>query len=164
MTNAVEHNSRRNSRVVGVSFCGVLLCSLSLSFPTAAAEQGYPIKGVWVAIDERFPAAAGEVCLAVKTFGVEAASRKAVTELMIFSENERYSVRGSTFTRSTAETVKPTDHGFRITEILNKPHRWLRFRRTVKYFVAILDPRTIEIRDAKTTTRYMKCGPRRPAI
>jgi len=163
MTNAVEHNSRGDSRIAGVSFCALLI-SLLFSYPTAAAGQVYPITGVWVAIDERFPAAAGEVCLAVKTFGVEAASRKAVTELMIFSENERYSVRGSTLTRSTAETVKLTDHGFRITEILKKPHWWLRFRRRVKYFVAILDPRTIEIRDAKTTTRYMKCGPRRPAI
>jgi hypothetical protein len=166
MTNAVEHSSRRNSRVVGTSSYALVLvlCTLTFSSPTAAAEPVYPIKGVWVAIDERFPAAAGEVCLDVKTFGVESASRKAVTEVTIFSDDERYSVKESALTRSRVKAVKPTGHGFLITEMLGKPHRWLRFRRRVKYFIAVLDPRTIEIRDAKTTTRYRKCGPRRPAI
>ena len=61
MTNAVEHNSRGDSRIAGVSFCALLI-SLLFSYPTAAAEQVYPITGVWVAIDERFPAAM-PVCL-----------------------------------------------------------------------------------------------------
>ena len=164
MTNAVEHNSRRNSRVVGASFRSVLLCSVLSSCPTAATEQVYPISGVWVAIDEAFPAAAAEVCLAVKTFGVEAASRKAVTELTIFSSNRRYDLKGLIQSRTTLKSVKPIGGGFRITEVLSKARRWLRFRRKVAYFLAVLDPQTIEIRDTKTTTRYRRCGPRRPTI
>lgn len=163
MLNAVEHKILGGSRVVGAP-CGLLLGSLLFFSPTAAAEQVYPISGVWVAIDEGFPAAAGEVCLAVKTFGVEAASRNAVTGLTIFSSNRRYDLKGVIQTRTTLKSVKPIDGGFRITEVLSKARRWLGFRRKVAYFLAVLDPQTIEIRDTKTTTRYRRCGPRRPAI
>jgi hypothetical protein len=91
MTNAVEH-----SRVMDAAFCGILLCSLLLCSQTEAAEQVYPISGVWVAVDEGFPAAAGEACLAVKTFGIEAASRKDVAGLTIFSSDQRYDLKGVT--------------------------------------------------------------------
>jgi len=105
---------RDESRAAGPALFALLIGSFLFSDPTSAAEQVYPVTGVWAAIDARYPAAAGEVCLAVKTFGVEAA-RKAVAELTIFSDNKRYDVKGPIETRATVKSIKPGDGGFWIT-------------------------------------------------
>lgn len=154
---------RDESRAAGPALFALLIGSFLFSDPTSAAEQVYPVTGVWAAIDARYPAAAGEVCLAVKTFGVEAA-RKAVAELTIFSDNKRYDVKGPIETRATVKSIKPGDGGFWITEVSSKPRRWFAIRSKIRYFLAILDFRTIEIRDNKSTTRYTKCGLRKLAI
>jgi hypothetical protein len=154
---------RSESRVAGPALWALVISLFSFANPTSAAEQVYPVTGVWVAIDTRYPAAAGEVCLAVKTFGMEAA-RKAVSELTIFSDNKRYDIKGPIETRATVKSIKPRHGGFWITEVSSKPHRWFAIRTKIRYFLAILDFKTIEIRDIRSTTRYTKCGPRKPTI
>jgi hypothetical protein len=47
----------------------LLIGLIPFSFPAAA--QVYSVSGVWAAIDPQFPADRDEICIAVKTFGVE---------------------------------------------------------------------------------------------
>jgi hypothetical protein len=138
---------------VGLLFC----CSILFSFPAAA--QVYPISGVWVAIDPRYPKATSEVCLAVKTFGIEAVSNDFIAELIIFDKDRKVDVRGVLQLETTIKSIKAADGGFRITETFGKGARWFGFKRKASYFLTVIDSQTIEIRDATTLTRYTKCGP-----
>jgi hypothetical protein len=163
LTYAGKPKTADETHAAGWALCALLTSSLLFPNPTLAAQQVYPVTGVWVAIDAHYPAAAGEVCLAVKTFGMEAA-RKAVAELTIFSDNKRYDVKGPIETRTTVKSIKPSDGGFWITEVSSKPRRWFAIGSKIRYFLAVLDFKTIEIRDSNGTTRYTKCGPQRPAV
>jgi len=140
-----------------------LLIGLFL-YPIPAAAAVYPVSGVWVAIDTDFPAAANEACLAVKTFGVEAVSKKSITELIIFAKDKRYDVKGDVETKTTIKSIKAAGGGFRITETFSKHGRWLGFKRKTTYFLDVIDPQTIEIRDTTGRTRYTRCGSQRPLI
>lgn len=139
-------------------FAGALL----LSFPVSADE--YPVSGVWVALGREFPVAEYEICFAVKTFGLDAVLHKSVSEIMIFSKDRRYDLKGGIQIQATIRSVKPLDQGYRITETLNKRHRWVGFTRIVTYFLAVIDPRKIEIRNDLSVIRYAKCGPQKSAI
>jgi hypothetical protein len=140
-----------------------LLIGLFL-YPIPAAAVVYPVRGVWVAIDTDFPAAANEACLAVKTFGVEAVSKKSITELIIFAKDKRYDVKGDVETKTTIKSIKAAGGGFRITETFSKHGRWLGFKRKTTYFLDVIDPQTIEIRDTTGMTRYTRCGSQRTPI
>lgn len=83
---------------------------------------------------------------------------------MIFSKDRRYDLKGEIQIQATIRSVKPTTQGYRITEILNKRHRWLGFTRIVTYFLAVIDSRKIEIRNDLSVIRYAKCGPQKSAI
>jgi hypothetical protein len=61
---------------------GVAISVLS----SAASAQTYPVSGVWVATDDRFPGSTGGVCLILKQFGVDAALAQPFPRLMIFSK------------------------------------------------------------------------------
>jgi hypothetical protein len=151
------------SRIRGAASLGLLIGLILFSFPAAA--EVYPVSGVWVAIDTDFPAAANETCLAVKTFGVEAVSKKSISQMIIFTKDKRYDVKSDSQTETTIKSIKVADGGFRITESFSKRRSWLGFRRKTTYFLGIIDPLTIEIRDATRMTRYAKCGPpQRPRI
>lgn len=139
-------------------FAGALL----LSFPVSADE--YPVNGVWVALGREFPAAEYEICFAVKAFGLDAVVHKSVSEIMIFSKDRRYDLKGEIQIQAMIRSVKPTTQGYRITEILNKRHRWLGFTRIITYFLAVIDSRKIEIRNDLSVIRYAKCGPQKSAI
>jgi hypothetical protein len=139
-------------------FVGALLLSFS-----ASADE-YPINGVWVTLGREFPAAEYEICFAVKTFGVEAVVHKSVSEIMIFSKDRRYDLKGATQIQATIKSVKPAGQGYRITETLNKRHRWLGFTRIITYFLTVIDSRKIEIRNNLSVIRYAKCGPQKSAI
>jgi hypothetical protein len=132
------------------------MSALIFSFPAAAEE--YPVNGVWAAVDTDYPAAANETCIAIKTFGVESVSRKSVSEMIIFAKDKRYDVKGDVQTEATIKSVKPADGGFWITETLKKRSRWLGFKRKAVYFLALIDPLAIEIRDRSGITRFVKCG------
>jgi hypothetical protein len=127
-------------------------------------RQKFTVSGVFVAVDTGFPAAANETCLAVKTFGVEAVSKKSNAEMIIFAKDKRYDVKGDVETETTIKSIKATDGVFRITETFSKHGRWLGFKRKTTYFLDVIDPKTIEIRDTTGMTRYTKCGSQRPPI
>jgi hypothetical protein len=147
---------------IGGAACLGLLIGLTL-FACPAAAEVYPVSGVWTAIDTDFPAAANEICLAVRTFGVEAVSKKSISELIIFAKDKRYDVKGDVQTETTIKSIKVADGGFRITETFST-RRWLGFKRKTTYFLKVIDPQTIEIRDATRMTRYAKCRPQKSAI
>jgi hypothetical protein len=150
------------SRLPGAKPCWLLLGSLLFSFPASADE--YPVNGVWVALGREFPAAEYEICFAVRTFGVEAVLRKSVSEIMIFSKDRRYDLKGETQIQATVKSVRPANQGYRITETLNERRRWLGFAKRVTYSLAIIDSRKIEIRNETSAIRYAKCGPEKSAI
>jgi hypothetical protein len=157
LANAVNYEIASRSRLGGVSSLGLLIGLILYSIPAAA--EVYPVSGVWVAIDTDFPAAANEICLAVKTFGVEAVSKKSISEMIIFAKDKRYDVKGDVQTETTINSIKVSESGFWITESLSKRGRWLWFKRKTTYFLGIIDPLMIEIRDATGLTLYAKCGP-----
>ena len=150
------------SRLAGVRLCWLFLGSLLFSVPSSADE--YPIKGVWVALGREFPAAEYEICFAVRTFGVEAVIHKSVSEIMIFSKDHRYDLKGGTQIQAVIKSVQPANQGYRITETLNGRRRWLGFTRRITYFLAVIDSRKIEIRNKLSVIRFAKCGPQESAI
>jgi FlaG/FlaF family flagellin (archaellin) len=162
LAHAVNHEIGSRFRHGRVSSLGLLIGLILISFPAAA--EVYPVSGVWTAADADYPAAANETCIAVKTFGVEAVSRKSVSELIIFANDKRYDVKGDVQTEATIKSIKLADGGFRITETFAKGARWLGFKRKATYLLNVIDPRTIEIWDGMVLTRYAKCGPERPPI
>jgi hypothetical protein len=162
LVNAFNQGIASYSRIGGAASLALLIGLILFSFQAAA--EVYPISGVWTAIDTEFPAAANETCLAVKTFGVEAVSRKSVSAMIIFAKDKRYDVRGDIQTETTIKSIKVTNGGFRITETFSTRGRWLGFKRKNNYFLNVIDPQTIEIRDATGMTRYAKCGPQKPPI
>jgi hypothetical protein len=162
LANAVNTEIASRSRVGAALFLGLLIGLIPFSFPVAA--QVYPVSGVWAAIDSHFPISAIETCIAVKTFGVEAVSKKSISEMVIFAKDKRYDVKGDVQIETTIKSIKVADGGFRITESFNKRGNWLGFRRKTTYVLKVVDPLTIEIWDATGMTRYAKCGYQRPPI
>ena len=153
LASAVNNEMASHSRIGGVPSLGLLIGLILLSFPATA--QNYPISGVWVAIDPQFPTSIKETCIAVKTFGVEAVSKKSIAELVIFAKEKRFDVKGDVHTETTIKSIKAVDGSYRITEAFSKDARWLRFKRKTSYFLNVIDPQTIEIRDA--TGDFGKC-------
>ena len=162
MANVVNNEIASRSRVGGVPSLGLVIGLSLFSFPAAA--QVYPVSGVWAAIDSQFPTATNETCIAVKTFGVEAVSKKSVSEMIIFAKDKRYDVKGDVQTETTIKSIKLADGGFRITESFSKRGSWLGFRKKATYVLKVVDPLTIEIWDAAGMARYAKCGSQRPPI
>ena len=136
-----------------LSLAGLVLSS----FPAEA--DVYPVSGVWSAPNPEFPIAADEACFIIKTFGVEVLARKSIAELMIFTNDKRYDVKGNVQMDSTLQSAKAAEGGYWITELPNARGR-LWFRRKITFFLAVVDPVTIEIRDISRRTRFVKCGPR----
>jgi hypothetical protein len=138
LANAVNHEIAIRSRVGSAPSLGLLIGLILFSFPAAA--QVYPVSGVWAAIDSQFPAAANETCIAVKTFGVEAVSKKSISEMIIFGKDKRYDVKGDVQTETTIKSIKVADGGFRITESFSKRRGWLGFKRKTTYVLKICRP------------------------
>ena len=53
-------------------------------FSSAASAETYPVSGVWVATDDRFPGSTGGACLVLKQFGIDAVIAQPFPRLMIF--------------------------------------------------------------------------------
>lgn len=162
MSSAFVQEISKHCRPGGVPTVGLLVGLILISFPAAA--EVYPISGIWTALDSDFPAAARETCIAVKIFGVEAVSKKSISELIIFTGQKRFDVKGDVQTEATIKSIKVADGGFRITETFGKRAKWLGFRRKTTYVLKVVDPLMMEIWDGTTLKRYAKCGPQRPAI
>jgi len=102
--------------------------------------------------------------MALKAFGIEAVSKQAVPELIIFSNDRRHAVKGETQSERKIKSVKKANGGFRITELVSGSPRRLGWRKKITYFLRVLDPMTIEIWNGKNLTQYAKCEPRRPPV
>jgi hypothetical protein len=86
-------------------------------FSSAASAQTYPVSGVWVATDDRFPGSTGGACLILKQFGIDAVLAQPFPRLMIFSKDKRFEVQGDYLVERTIRSAKSaTDDGFQITE------------------------------------------------
>jgi hypothetical protein len=144
-----------NIKFAGVTSALSLACLILCSFPAEA--EFYPINGVWAAANPEFPVAIDETCFTIKTFGVEAVARKSIAEIIIFTNDKRYDAKGDTQTGSSVQSVKAADGGYWITELTNVRRRF-GFRQKLTYFLAIIDPVTIDIRDNSRSTRFVKCG------
>jgi hypothetical protein len=162
LANVVNNEIASRSRVGAVPSLGLVI-GLSL-FSVPAAAQVYPVSGVWAAIDSQFRTAANETCIAVKTFGVEAVSKKSVSEMIIFAKDKRYDVKGDVQIETAIKSIKVADGSFRITESFSKRGSWLGSRKKATYVLKVVDQLTIEIWDAAGMTRYAKCGSQRPPI
>jgi hypothetical protein len=161
LANVVNNEIASRSSVGRVPSLGLVIGLSLLSFPAAA--QVYPVSGVRAAIDSQFPTAAGETCI-VKTFGVEAVSKKSVSEMIIFAKDKRYDVKGDVQIETAIKSIKVADGGFRITESFSMRGSWLGFRKKATYLLKVVNPLTIEIWDAAGMTRDAKCGSQRPPI
>jgi hypothetical protein len=133
-----------------------LVCSTKNS---SAFADVYPVKGVWVAQSRDFPIGRGEICSSIRLSGVDAVSRKLISELLIFNENKRYVVKQDVQTASTLISTKTTAGGYWITEFSDTRRRFW-FRQKITYLLTIVDPSTIEIRSNTRKTSFMRCGPR----
>jgi hypothetical protein len=125
-------------------------------FSSAASAQTYPVSGVWVATDTRFPGSTGGACLILKQFGIDAVLAQPFPRLMIFSKNKRFEVRGDYLAERTIRSVKSaTDGGFQITERF--ANRWRPFSKRQAFKLKVVDPTTIEIAEGNARTRFFKC-------
>jgi hypothetical protein len=143
------------------------LLALAVSFlPFSASAQTYPISGVWVAMDHsRFPESKVGSCLALKTFGVDAAFGGSLPAVLIFADGKRFELRGNYHGEYVATSVKSTVNGdFRITETLGKRGRWLPWTYRQSYHLKIVDPMIIEIADGKASRRFFKCSGKGPSL
>ena len=126
-------------------------------FSSAASAETYPVSGVWVATDDRFPGSTGGACLILKQFGIDAVIAQPFPRLMIFSKDKRFEVRGDYLAERTIRSVKSaTDGGFQITETFAS--RWRPFSKRPGFKLKVVGPTTIEITEGKARTRFFKCS------
>ena len=114
MANAFNQDTVSYFRIRGAASVGLLIGPILVSAPAAA--EVYPVSGVWTAIGTDFPAAGIEACVAVKTFGVEALSKKSISEMIIFAKDKRYDVKGDVQTETTIKSIKVAEGGFWIVQ------------------------------------------------
>jgi hypothetical protein len=126
-------------------------------FSSAASAQTYPVSGVWVATDDRFPGSTGGACLILKQFGIDAVLAQPFPRLMIFSKDTRFEVREDYLAERTIRSVKSaTDGGIQITETF--ANRWRPSSKRQVFKLKVVDPTTIEIAEGKARTRFFKCS------
>src|SRR5271154_635101 len=145
-------------------FTGRAWLAIAISlFSCAAWAETYPVSGVWVARDDRFPGSTNGACFILKKIGIDAVSSQPFPSLMIFSDNKRFEVRGDYRAERTVRSVKSaTDGRFRITESLGK--RWsLLFKRPF-FTLKIVDPTTIDVAEGNISTRFFQCPANSPLL
>ena len=99
----------------------------------AASAQTYPISGVWVTMDQRFPGSKTGACLTLKTLGADAL-----------------------FDGPFPTVIK--DGSFHITESLGKRGGWLPWFKNRALHLKVLDPMVIEVTEGPVSTRFFKCS------
>jgi hypothetical protein len=126
-------------------------------FSCAASAETYPVSGVWVAKEDRFPGSTAGACLLLKEFGVDAVLTQPFPRVMIFSGDKRFEMRGDFLAERTRRSVKgATNGGFQITETLGK--RWLPFSKRPFFMLKIVDATTIEVSEGNISTRLSRCA------
>ena len=127
-------------------------------FSCAASAETYPVSGVWVAQDDRFPGSTAGACWHLKEFGVDAILTQPFPRVMI-----RFEMRGDFQAARTLRTVQgPTGGGFQITETLGK--RRLPYSKRPSLKLKIVDATTIEVTEDDISTRFFKCASNSPSL
>lgn len=140
----------------GIQTSVLIVGSLS-SF--AASAQTYPISGVWVAMDQPFLGSKPGACFTLKALGVDALFNGTFPTVMIFSDGQRFVVRGGRSAERAIRSVKSTKNGgFQITESLGKHGGWLPSFKNRAFQLKVLDPMVIEITEGPVSTRFFKCS------
>jgi hypothetical protein len=135
--------------------CASVVLSL---FSLAASAQTYPVSGVWVEKDDRFPGSTKGACFILKKLGIDGVSSQPFPNLMIFSENKRVEIKGDHSVEKTIRSVHIAPDGrFQITESLFKRRPRLFKRPFVT--LQVVDATTIEITESNVSTRFFKCSP-----
>ena len=142
-----------------IANCTQLIGLVVLLLSSPAVADIYPVRGVWVAQNRDFPIGPNEACFTVRLSGIEAVARKLISELLIFNENKRYRIKQNLQTVSTLVSTKPADGGYWVTELPDVRRRFW-FRQRITYFLTIIDPSTIEIRNNSRRAKFVKCSPR----
>jgi hypothetical protein len=125
----------------------------------AARAQTYPVSGVWVAMDHQFPQSKAAACLTLKSIGVDALFDGPFPTVIIFSDGQRFVVRGGRPAELAIRSVSSVkDGGFRITESLGKHGSWLPWFKNRQFHLKIVDPMLIEIAEGPASTRFFKCS------
>ena len=125
----------------------------------AVCAQTYPVSGVWVAMDHQFPQSRAGACSTLKTIGVDALFGGSFPTVMIFSDGQRFVVRGGRPAELAIRSVNSVkDGGFRITESLGKRGSWLPWFKNRQFHLKIVDPMLIEIAEGPVSTRFFKCS------
>jgi hypothetical protein len=130
----------------------------------AAYAQTYPVSGVWVAMDHQFPQSKAGACSTLKTIGVDALFSGSFPTVVIFSEGQRFVVRGGRPAELAVRSVNSKDGGFRITESPRKHGSWLPWFKNRQFHLKIIDPMIIEIVEGPVSTRFFKCSSDRTAL
>jgi hypothetical protein len=125
-------------------------------FSCAASAQTYPVSGVWVASDVRFPGSTKGACFILRKIGIDAVSSQPFPSLMIYSDNKRFEVRGNFRAERTVRSLQTaTDGRFRITESPGN-RRWLHFLKRPLFTLKIVDATIIEVTEGNIITRFYK--------
>ena len=146
----------RSYLLAGMRTSVLIVGSLS-SF--AAYAQTYPVSGVWVAMDHQFPQSKAGACLTLKKTGVDALFGGSFPTVMIFSDGQRFVVRGGRPAELAIRSVNSVKNGgFRITESLGKHGSWLPWIKNRQFHLKIVDPMLIEIAEGPVSTRFFRCS------
>ena len=156
---------RTSVLIVGSLSCFAAYGVLTYFVLTDRPEQArflradYPISGVWVAMDQRFPVSKTGACLTLKTLGADALFDGPFPTVMIFSVGERFVVRGGRSAELAIRSVKSAKDGsFHITESLGKLGGWLPWFKSRALHLKVLDPMVIEVTEGPVSTRFFKCS------
>jgi hypothetical protein len=134
-------------------------------FSFAASAQIYPVSGVWIAKDYHFPQFPAGACLALKTLGVNALFDGSFPAVTIFSDGQRFVVRGGRPAERAIRSVKRlADGGFLIAESTGKHGSWLPWTKNQSFYLKIVDPMIIEITEGPVSTQFFKCSSSRPPL
>ena len=123
----------------------------------AASAQTYPISGVWVAMDQRFPVSKTGACFTLKKLGADVLFDGSFPTVMIFAVGDRFVVRGGRSAKLAIRSVRSAkDGGFYITESVGKLAGWLPWYKNRALYLKVLDP--IEVTEGPVSTRFFKCS------
>jgi len=133
-----------------------LAIAISL-FSCGASAEIYPVSGVWIAKDDRFPGSTALACLLLKQFGVDAVLTQPFPRVMIFSKDKRFEMRGDFRAERTIRSVKgAADGSYQITESFRG--RWLPFSKRPFFTLKIVNATTIAVAEGNIRTRFSKCA------
>ena len=163
MINAFHFLPRNRLRLRGGLRISFFIVGSLFSF--AVSAQTYPVSGVWIAKDYHFPQFPAGACFALKTFGVNALFDESFPAVTIFSDGQRFMVRGGRPAERTIRSVmRLADGGFLIAESDGKHGSWFPWLKNQSFYLRIVDPMIIEITEGSVSTRSFKCSSSRPPL